>query len=103
MSSRPDGEGRRQAPEDDWFATPDDWFSPGSQERDAEPAEPGRTDRVLPGEGVSGTKQLVDALDLSGFSGCLDVEIFSEPDRFWGLPVEEAARRAYAAASALVS
>ena len=67
------------------------------------PAEPGRTDRVLPGEGVSGTKQLVDALDLSGFSGCLDVEIFSEPDRFWGLPVEEAARRAHAAASALVS
>jgi len=39
VSSRPDGEGRRQAPEDDWFATPDDWFSPGSQERDAEPAE----------------------------------------------------------------
>jgi len=65
------------------------------------PAEPGRTDRVLPGEGVSGTKELVDALDLSGFSGCLDVEIFSEPDRFWGLPVDEAARRAYAAAAAL--
>jgi sugar phosphate isomerase/epimerase len=67
------------------------------------PAEPGRTDRVLPGEGVSGTKRLIDALDLSGFSGCLDVEIFSEPDRFWGLPVDEAARRAYAAASALLS
>jgi sugar phosphate isomerase/epimerase len=66
------------------------------------PVEEGRTDRVLPGEGISGTKELVDALDLSGFSGSLDVEIFSEPDRFWGLPVDEAARRAYAAAAALV-
>jgi murein L,D-transpeptidase YcbB/YkuD len=39
VSSRSDGEGRRQAPEDDWFATPDDWFSAGSQEGQAEPAE----------------------------------------------------------------
>jgi sugar phosphate isomerase/epimerase len=65
------------------------------------PAEPGRTDRVLPGEGISRTRELVDALDLSGFSGSLDVEIFSEPERFWGLPVGEAARRAYAAAAAV--
>jgi sugar phosphate isomerase/epimerase len=66
------------------------------------PAEPGRTDRLLPGEGMSGTKALIEALDLAGFSGSLDVEIFSDPEHFWGLAVDEAARRAYAAASALV-
>jgi sugar phosphate isomerase/epimerase len=65
------------------------------------PAEAGRTDRVLPGEGVSYTRELVAALALSGWDGYLDVEIFSEPDRFWGLPVDEAARRAHAAVSAL--
>ncbi len=61
-----------------------------------------RTDRELPGYGRPGTKELVDALDLSGWDGTLDVEIFSEPDRFWGLPVDEAARQAYAAGAALV-
>jgi sugar phosphate isomerase/epimerase len=66
------------------------------------PTEPGRTDRVLPGEGVGRTKELVDALALSGWDGSLDVEIFSEPDRFWALPPDEAARQAFAAASALV-
>ncbi len=65
------------------------------------PTETTRTDRVLPGEGVSRTKELVDALTLSGWDGTLDVEIFSEPERFWGLPVDEAARAAYAAASQL--
>ncbi len=65
------------------------------------PDEPGRTDRVLPGEGTSHTRELVDALALSGWDGYLDVEIFSEPDRFWGLSVDEAARRAHAAVSAL--
>jgi sugar phosphate isomerase/epimerase len=65
------------------------------------PADAGRTDRLLPGEGISRTRELVDALELSGFSGSYDVEIFSEPDRFWALPVDEAARRAYAAAAAL--
>ncbi len=60
------------------------------------PEEAGRTDRVLPGEGISHTRELVDALALSGWDGYLDVEIFSEPDRFWGLPVDEAARRAHA-------
>jgi hypothetical protein len=40
VSSRPDGEARKQAPEDDWFATPDDWFSPGSEQPHTEPVEP---------------------------------------------------------------
>jgi sugar phosphate isomerase/epimerase len=66
------------------------------------PSEEGRTDRVLPGEGISGTKALVDALVLSGWDGYLDVEILSEPDRFWALPVDEAARRAHAAVTALL-
>lgn len=66
------------------------------------PAEEGRTDRVLPGEGVSHTKELVQALALSGWDGYLDVEIFSEPDRFWALPVEEAARRAHAAVASVL-
>jgi sugar phosphate isomerase/epimerase len=61
------------------------------------PEEPDRTDRELPGDGISHTRELVDALALSGWDGYLDVEIFSEPDRFWGLPVDEAARRAHAA------
>ena len=38
---------------------------------------------------------------LAGWDGALDVEIFSTPELFWGLPVDEAARRAYAAAAAL--
>ena len=67
------------------------------------PSDEGRTDRVLPGEGVSRTKELVAALVLAGWDGDLDVEIFSEPDLFWGLPADEAARRAYAAVTALVA
>ena len=67
------------------------------------PSEPGRTDRVLPGEGVGRTRELVDALALSGWDGSLDVEIFSEPDRFWSLPADEAAASAYAAAAALLA
>ena len=67
------------------------------------PVEAGRTDRVLPGEGVGRTREIVDALALSGWDGSLDVEIFSEPDRFWAHPVEDAARLAFAAASALVA
>lgn len=65
------------------------------------PAEPGRTDRALPGTGISTTRELIEALELSGFAGSLDVEIFSEPERFWGLPVGEAARQAHAAVSAI--
>jgi sugar phosphate isomerase/epimerase len=67
-----------------------------------EPAEPGRTDRVLPGEGGTRSAEHVRALVDAGWDGYLDVEIFSTPDRFWGLPVDEAARRAYAAARALL-
>ena len=60
-----------------------------------------RTDRVLPTEGISHTLELVAALVLAGWDGALDVEIFSTPELFWGLPVDEAARRAYAAAAPL--
>jgi sugar phosphate isomerase/epimerase len=67
-----------------------------------EPAEPGRADRVLPGEGGSRSAEHVRALLDAGWDGFLDVEIFSTPDRFWGLPVDEAARRAYAAARSLL-
>jgi sugar phosphate isomerase/epimerase len=66
------------------------------------PADPTRTDRELPGRGRGRTRELVEALVLSGFAGSLDVEIFGDPGRFWGLPVDEAAREAYAAMSALV-
>ena len=34
-------------------------------------------------------------------SGPLDVEVFSTPDAFWALPVDEAARQAHSAVSAL--
>jgi sugar phosphate isomerase/epimerase len=68
-----------------------------------EPTEPSRTDRVLPGESGTRTREVVEALRGEGWDGSLDVEIFSEPDRFWGLPVDEAARRAHAAASALLA
>ena len=67
------------------------------------PTEPDRTDRMLPGEGVGRTREIVDALTLSGWDGSLDVEIFSEADRFWALPPDEAAARAYAAAAALLA
>lgn len=66
-----------------------------------EPSEPGRTDRVLPGEGGAHTREVVQALTAAGWDGFLDVEVFSTPDRFWGLPLDEAARRAYAAARTL--
>jgi sugar phosphate isomerase/epimerase len=68
-----------------------------------ESAEPGRTDRVLPGEGGTRSAEQVRALVDAGWEGYLDVEIFSTPDRFWALPVDEAARRAYAAARALLA
>lgn len=62
-----------------------------------EPSEPGRTDRVLPGEGGPRSAEHVHALVAAGWGGYLDVEIFSTPERFWSLPVDEAARLAYAA------
>lgn len=61
-----------------------------------------RTDRVLPGEGISQTRELVQALVAAGWDGALDVEIFSTPDGFWGLDVDDAAQRALAAATAMV-
>lgn len=65
--------------------------------------EPGGSGRVLPGEGASRSAELVRALAAAGWDGTLDVEIFSTPDGFWGLPADEAARRARAAAAALLS
>lgn len=62
---------------------------------------PDRTDRVLPGEGISRTRELVQALSAAGWDGALDVEIFSTPELFWGLPLDEAVRRAHTAAAAL--
>ncbi len=66
-----------------------------------EPADADRTDRVLPGEGGSRSAEHVAALRSAGWDGYLDVEIFSTPDGFWSLPVDEAARRAHAAISRL--
>ena len=56
--------------------------------------------RALPERGGR-SAELIAALRDAGWDGTLDVEIFSTPDAFWALPVEEAARRAYAASSAL--
>ena len=66
------------------------------------PADPGRTDRALPGECGRRSADLVRALTNASWDGFLDVEIFSAPDLFWSLPTAEAARRAYASASALL-
>ncbi len=66
-----------------------------------EPREPGRPDRVLPGEGGTRSAEHIAALREAGWDGFLDVEIFSTPDLFWSLPPAEAARRAYAAISRL--
>jgi sugar phosphate isomerase/epimerase len=51
--------------------------------------------RVLPGEGSGRCAELVAALRAAGWDSTLDVEIFSTPDAFWSLPVDEAARRAH--------
>ena len=62
---------------------------------------PGRTDRALPGDGISRTRELTAILADAGFRGSWDVEIFGDPeqpDSLWSLPVDEAARRAYGAA-----
>jgi sugar phosphate isomerase/epimerase len=66
------------------------------------PFEDDRRDRVLPGETGRRSATLVRALLDAGWDGFLDVEIVSTPERFWRLPVDQAARRAYAAAAALV-
>jgi sugar phosphate isomerase/epimerase len=63
--------------------------------------EPAPGVRALPApDGRSAT--LVRALRAAGWEGTLDVEIFSTPDSFWSLPVDEAARLAHAAAARLV-
>jgi sugar phosphate isomerase/epimerase len=67
-----------------------------------EPPDTERTDRVLPGEGGRRSSDIVRALVGAGWDGYLDVEIFSTLDRFWGLAVDDAARRAYAAARTLI-
>ena len=62
-----------------------------------------RNERELPDAGRGATRALVEAV-LSHpccWQGTLDVEIFSTQEAFWALPVDEAARRAYAAVSAL--
>jgi sugar phosphate isomerase/epimerase len=59
-------------------------------------------ERVLPGEGLSRTHEVVARLAALGFDGYLDVEIFSTPDGFWALPAAEAARQAHAAAATLL-
>ena len=62
------------------------------------PKEIGRTDRVLPGEGSTRSAALASALLGADWNnGFLDVEIFSTPQRFWGLPVDEAAISAHSA------
>jgi len=67
----------------------------------ADKAAPGAPGRVLPGEGVTRPEQLTALLRAAGFDGYADIEIFSTPEGFWGLPVDEAARQAAAAARSL--
>ena len=65
-----------------------------------EPVEPVPGVRVLPVPGGR-SAELLRALHDAGWDGTLDIEIFSTPEGFWALPVAEAARQAYAAASSL--
>jgi hypothetical protein len=44
---------------------------------------------------------LVRALAAAGWDGSLDVEVFSTPEAFWSLDVDEAARRAHDAVTAV--
>jgi sugar phosphate isomerase/epimerase len=60
-------------------------------------------ERLLPGATGGHTREIVAALHGAGWNGSLDVEVFSTPEGLWGLPVDEAARRAYTAARSLVS
>ena len=91
------------------------WDTPGLEEDIAKHAgritglhiadklAPGASGRVLPGEGVTHPERLVGLLRGAGFDGYLDIEIFSTPEEFWGLPVEEAAGRAAAASRCLIA
>lgn len=55
-----------------------------------------RADRVLPGDGILPIAAAVEALRAAGWDGSLDVEVFSSPELFWSLPLDEAVRRAAA-------
>ena len=66
------------------------------------PADTSRTDRELPGRGISRTKELLEAIEISGWDGILDIEIFGDPEGYWGLDVAEAARQAHDALAALL-
>lgn len=57
--------------------------------------------RALP-EPNGRSAEIVRALRGAGWDGTLDVEIFSTPDTFWSLPVDEAARLAHASVAVLV-
>jgi sugar phosphate isomerase/epimerase len=62
---------------------------------------PGRVDRGVPG---SRCAELLAVLRDAGWRGAWDVEIFGDAERddsLWALPVDEAARRAYAALEAV--
>jgi sugar phosphate isomerase/epimerase len=69
----------------------------------ADKLAPGAAGRVLPGEGVTHPERVLELVLQAGFDGFLDVEIFSTPEAFWSLPVDEAARRARAALTPLLS
>ena len=53
----------------------------------ADKLAPGAPGRVLPGEGITHPERLVGLLRAAGFDGYVDIEIFSTPEEFWGLPV----------------
>jgi sugar phosphate isomerase/epimerase len=57
--------------------------------------------RALPAAGGR-SATLIAKLRRAGWDGTLDVEIFSTPYGFWSLPVDEAARQAYAAVARYV-
>jgi sugar phosphate isomerase/epimerase len=69
----------------------------------ADKLAPGAPGRVLPGEGITHPERFVALLRAAGFDGYADIEIFSTPEEFWGLPVGEAANRAAAAARSLIA
>lgn len=69
----------------------------------ADKLAPGAPGRVLPGEGVSHPELLVGLLRAAGFDEYIDIEVFSTPDAFWGLPVDEAAARPAAAGRSLMA
>lgn len=71
----------------------------------------GWADRVLPGDGVADVPRILGALDRAGWSGPLDLEIFSDdgtfgtayPDSLWRLTAPELATRARAALESAVA